>query len=48
LAGQRLDSAKTFDEMGYPVGYFESTAGSFKNEPLEGPADSAPVIRESW
>lgn len=25
------------DPMGYPVGYFEHTAGSFANEPLERP-----------
>jgi hypothetical protein len=26
------------DAMGYPAGYFEATAGSFANEPLERPA----------
>jgi hypothetical protein len=35
------------DPMGYPLGYFERTAGSFVNEPLErpeqAPLDPAPV-----
>jgi hypothetical protein len=26
---------KALDAMGYPVGYFEQTYGSFANEPLE-------------
>lgn len=39
--------ANELDAMGYPTGYFERTAGSFANEPLERPAeallDPAPV-----
>ena len=39
--------ARGLDPMGYPVGYFERTAGSFANEPLErpeqAPLDPAPV-----
>jgi hypothetical protein len=35
------------DAMGYPLGYFQRTAGSFANEPLErpeqAPLDPAPV-----
>ena len=31
-------STGAVDAMGYPSGYFESTAGSFANEPLERPA----------
>lgn len=36
------------DAMGYPLGYFESTAGSFANEPLERPAPLPPEEREDW
>lgn len=31
-------NASAVDAMGYPAGYFESTFGSFANEPLERPA----------
>jgi hypothetical protein len=36
------------DALGYPIGYFEATAGSFANEPLEEPAELPPEQRESW
>lgn len=39
LAGQRLETVTSIDNLGYPVGYFEATAGGFEDEPLEGPAD---------
>ena len=36
------------DALGYPIGYFEATAGSFANEPLDRP-DSLPLEeREVW
>ena len=40
--------AETLDRFGYPVGYFEATAGSFANEPLESPTDLPPTTREPW
>lgn len=36
------------DDLGYPIGYFQATAGSFANEPLEPPADLPMETRESW
>lgn len=36
------------DAMGYPVGYFEATAGSFKDEPLERPEQLPLEKREDW
>ena len=36
------------DAMGYPVGYFKATAGSFADEPLERPTDLPQESRESW
>jgi hypothetical protein len=36
------------DELGYPVGYFEATAGSFAQEPLERPAALPFEKREVW
>jgi hypothetical protein len=35
IAQQGSRSTSAVDEMGYPLGYFESTAGSFEGEPLE-------------
>ena len=32
------DAAAGTDALGYPAGYFETTAGSFADEPLERPA----------
>lgn len=39
---------EALDRLGYPVGYFEATAGSFADEQLEPPADLPPVTRERW
>ncbi|HEV7405756.1 MAG TPA: hypothetical protein VGO11_22625 [Chthoniobacteraceae bacterium] len=36
------------DELGYPLGYFESTAGSFAKEPLERPVALPFENREVW
>lgn len=36
------------DALGYPAGYFESTAGSFAGEPLESPAELPMSAREPW
>ena len=32
----------------WPEGYFEQTAGSFLDEPLERSPQGAPTIRDSW
>lgn len=40
--------AETVDPLGYPTGYFEATAGSFADEPLELPVDHPPETREAW
>lgn len=47
LATTKLTAPET-DAIGYPVGFFESTAGSFANEPLERPANLPLEIREPW
>lgn len=36
------------DSMGYPVGHFEATVGSFADEPLEIAADLPMTVREDW
>jgi hypothetical protein len=48
LAVRRAPAAETTDSLGYPVGYFESTAGSFASEPLETPTELPLETRESW
>ena len=45
LAG-RAPTAK--DALGYPSGYFEATAGSFADEPLDRPAPLPPEERTAW
>ena len=42
-----LGSPET-DSYGYPVDYFEGTAGSFANEPLEAPLELPMQTREAW
>jgi hypothetical protein len=36
------------DALGYPIGYFESTAGSFAGEPLDVAPELPMQPRESW
>ena len=48
LARKKNQSLSATDAMGYPVGYFEATAGSFADEALERPADLPWESRESW
>jgi hypothetical protein len=48
LAERRAAHTTATDTLGYPVGYFEATAGSFANEPLEAPAELPIETRESW
>lgn len=39
---------EALDRFGYPVGYFEATAGSFADEPLEPPTGLPPTTHELW
>lgn len=48
LAERRAGHTGATDALGYPVGYFEATAGSFAQEPLEAPAELPMQSRESW
>lgn len=48
LAERRASFAEATDTLGYPAGYFEATAGSFADEPLEAPADLPLEAREPW
>lgn len=36
------------DSKGWPPGYFEQTAGSFANEPLDIPDDPPPTGNPDW
>jgi len=36
------------DAFGYPAGYFEATAGSFADEPLDRPSNLSWESREPW
>ena len=38
---------EVLDDMGYPVGYFEETYGSFANEPLERQQPPMPDVRDT-
>jgi hypothetical protein len=40
--------AEGTDALGYPLGYFEATAGSFAHEPLERPPDLPHEKRTVW
>ena len=48
LAQNRTNSSQGLDGFGYPAGYFESTEGSFADEPLERPAALPLEKREFW
>jgi hypothetical protein len=48
LAECRRPGPKALDALGYPVGFFQATSGSFANEPLERPHDLPIQTRESW
>ena len=49
LAERRSASrGEQVDALGYPLGYFEATAGSFADEPLEVPVELPAQVRESW
>ena len=48
LASKRASRREVTDSLGYPVGYFEATAGSFQGEPLERPPDLPLETRETW
>ena len=36
------------DNLGYPIGYFEATEGSFAEEPLDRPSNLPLERREPW
>jgi len=36
------------DSKGWPPGYFEQTAGSFADEPLNLPSDPPPTANPEW
>jgi hypothetical protein len=48
LAERRVSNVGEVDALGYPLGYFEATAASFANEPLERPGELPQDARESW
>jgi hypothetical protein len=48
LAERRAKDTEARDAFGYPAGYFEATAGSFVNEPLERPVELPIETRELW
>ena len=48
LAERRVADSGAVDAIGYPAGYFEATAGSFANEPLEAPEELPMQTREAW
>jgi hypothetical protein len=48
LAQRRAETATPLDSLGYPVGYFESTSGSFVGESLEAPLELPMQSREPW
>ena len=48
LAERRAAIAESTDVLGYPAGYFEATAGSFADEPLDAPDELPLEAREPW
>jgi len=48
LAKRRTEHGEATDALGYPVGYFETTSGSFAGEPLDAPRELPLEIREAW
>ena len=48
LAERRAADGGAAHGLGYPAGYFEATAGSFANEPLEAPKQLPMQMREAW
>ena len=48
LAERRAADGGAAHGRGYPAGYFEATAGSFANEPLEAPEQLPMQTREAW
>lgn len=48
LASKRVSRREDTDALGYPLGYFEATAGCFEGEPLQRPPDLPLETRETW
>ena len=48
LVRQKNPSSGAVDANGWPVGYFERTAGSFADEPFDLPDDLPPTENPKW
>jgi hypothetical protein len=48
LAGRHSRKSEQTDALGYPLRYFEDTAGSFAAEELERPRDLPLENRDAW
>jgi len=48
LVRQNIASSDITGSNGWPVGYFEKTAGSFANEPFDLPDDPPPTPNPDW
>ena len=48
LADRHSGPGWPVDDLGYPLGYFEETAGCFAGEVLEPPVDLALEVRDTW
>lgn len=48
LVRQGSSPSGSTDSKGWPLKYFEQTAGSFANEPLEPPDDPPPAPNPEW
>ena len=42
----QADEVESLDDMGYPIGYFEETYGSFADEPLQRDQPLHPDVRD--
>ena len=42
----QADEVESLDDMGYPIGYFEETYGSFADEPLRRGQPLHPDVRD--
>jgi hypothetical protein len=47
-AKQQAETGTATDKLGYPIGYFEATAGSFANEALDVAPELPLQARETW
>lgn len=47
-ASRRALNQSDLDALGYPIGYFDDTEGSFLHEPLDRPVSLPTEERETW